>query len=123
MLDTKNPLEALRCRRAHRTDRLLEELAEMTTTRTIRPPQFQVSKSNPCGLDGIEFVEFVSPEPEKLHALFTGFGFSRVMRHRERAGRPLPQNDITFLVNREPQTPSPRLRALHGPSIARWAGA
>ena len=32
-----------------------------------------------------EFVEFVSADPERLHRLFTAFGFSRVMRHATRA--------------------------------------
>jgi len=38
--------------------------------------------NNPCGLYGIDFVEFVSPEPEKLDALFKAFGFSKVMHHQ-----------------------------------------
>lgn len=73
---------------------------------------------NPALLDGIEFVEFVSPDPERLHALFTAFGMSRVMRHETRAIDVYRQNDITFLVNREPGTFAAKFGALHGPSIS-----
>lgn len=72
---------------------------------------------NPVGLDGIEFVEFVSPDPEMLHRLFTGFGFSRVLRHRTRAVDVYRQHDITFLLNREPASFAASFGALHGPSI------
>ena len=59
------------------------------TTRTFAPAQFQVSAFNPCGLDGIEFVEFVSNEPEKLDALFKGFGLSKTMKH---GSKPIDSN-------------------------------
>ena len=87
-------------------------------TRPIRPPQFTVSPTNPCGLDGIEFVEFVSPEPERLDALFKGFGFSKTMCHAEQPIDLYQQGDITFLVNRAPASFAARFGALHGPSIS-----
>jgi 4-hydroxyphenylpyruvate dioxygenase len=86
-------------------------------TRPIRPPQFTVSKHNPCGLDGIEFVEFVSPEPETLDALFKGFGLSKTMRHATKPVDLYQQGDITFLVNREPRSFAAQFGSLHGPSI------
>jgi 4-hydroxyphenylpyruvate dioxygenase len=86
-------------------------------TRSIRPPQFTVSKNNPCGLDGIEFVEFVSAEPEKLDALFKGFGLSKTMRHASKPVDLYQQGDITFLVNREPRSFAAQFGAVHGPSI------
>jgi 4-hydroxyphenylpyruvate dioxygenase len=73
---------------------------------------------NPTGLEGIEFAEFVSPDPERLHALFTAFGFSRLMRHRERAIDLYRQNDIVFLVNRSPDSFAASFGALHGPSLS-----
>ncbi len=36
---------------------------------------------NPMGIDGFEFVEFASPEPQKLHELFRNLGFVQVARH------------------------------------------
>ena len=40
-----------------------------------------MTENNPIQLDGIEFVEYASPQPERLHNLFTAFGFSKTMRH------------------------------------------
>lgn len=73
---------------------------------------------NPCGLrGGIDFVEFASPEPEKLDRLFKDFGFSKLMRHASKAIDLYQQRDITFLVNREPGSFAAGFKALHGPSI------
>lgn len=74
--------------------------------------------ANPAGLDGIEFVEFVSADPARLHSLFTAFGFSRVMRHAARAVDLYRQGDITLLLNREPGSFAARFGALHGPAIS-----
>ena len=38
-------------------------------------PPAKISKDNPAGTDGFEFVEFAHPEPEKLEALFTRMGY------------------------------------------------
>ncbi|MFZ5442353.1 MAG: 4-hydroxyphenylpyruvate dioxygenase [Myxococcota bacterium] len=81
------------------------------------PPQFVVSANNPCGLDGLDFVEFVSNEPAKLDALFKGFGFSKTMRHQSKPIDLYQQHDITFLVNREPNSFAASFGKLHGPSI------
>ncbi|GAB4374726.1 MAG: 4-hydroxyphenylpyruvate dioxygenase [Acidobacteriota bacterium] len=75
------------------------------------------SPENPVGLTGIEFVEFASPEPDRLDELFTAFGFSRLKRHRERAVDYYRQNDIHFLLNREPGTFAEDFCRRHGPSI------
>lgn len=80
-------------------------------------PQFPVSQSNPCGLDGLDFVEFVSPEPARLDALFKAFGFSKTMRHANKPIDLYQQGDITFLVNREPSSFAASFGKVHGPSI------
>ncbi len=74
--------------------------------------------TNPCGLDGIDFVEFVSPHPEKLDALFKAFGFSKVMRHHSRPIDLYQQHDISLLVNRDSDSFAARFGTLHGPSIS-----
>ena len=63
---------------------------------TILPPQFPVSANNPCGLDGLDFVEFVSSEPARLDTLFKAFGFSRTMAHASKPIDLYEQGDITF---------------------------
>ncbi len=72
---------------------------------------------NPLGLDGIEFVELTSPDPDALHRLFVGFGFSRTMRHATKAIALYEQGDIHFLLNREPKSFASSFAAAHGPSI------
>lgn len=39
---------------------------------------------NPMGLQGFEFVEFASPNPDELHELFTKLGFSHIANHRSK---------------------------------------
>ncbi len=80
-------------------------------------PQFPVAKLNPCGLDGLDFVEFVSPEPARLDALFKAFGFSKTMRHQSKPVDLYQQGDIAFLINREPNSFAASFARLHGPSI------
>ncbi len=75
-------------------------------------------EDNPVGLNGIEFVEFASPDPDRLHALFVEFGFSRLMRHEARALDLYTQHDIVLLLNRDPHSVAGAFAALHGPSIA-----
>lgn len=73
--------------------------------------------TNPTGLDGIEFVEFASPDPAALDRLFKAFGFSKLMRHRDRALELYAQNDIVFLLNREPNSFGAGFAKMHGPSV------
>lgn len=73
-------------------------------------------QSNPTGLDGIEFVEFASPDPAALDRLFKAFGFSKLMRHRERALDLYAQNDIVFLLNRDANSFGAGFAKTHGPS-------
>jgi 4-hydroxyphenylpyruvate dioxygenase len=93
------------------SDQLLEHLV-----RWCAP--FTMEANNPLGLRGISFVEFASNEPAKLHALFTAFGFSRVAKHDSKAIDLYRQNDIVFLLNRDPHSVSGRFARVHGPSIA-----
>ena len=71
---------------------------------------------NPLGTDGFEFVEYTSPEPEKLAQLFTLLGFTPVARHKTRDIVRFKQGDINFLVNREETGQAAEFRAAHGPS-------
>jgi 4-hydroxyphenylpyruvate dioxygenase len=86
-------------------------------TMTNGSPQFPVSPNNPCGLDGIDFVEFASPQPEKLEALFKAFGFSKTMKHASKPVDLFQQGDISFLINREPRSFAASFAQSHGPSI------
>src|SRR6059058_3914918 len=71
---------------------------------------------NPLGTDGFEFVEFTSPEPERLKGLFELMGFQAVSRHRSKDVLRFAQGDINFILNMEPQGQPAEFRAQHGPS-------
>ncbi len=71
---------------------------------------------NPLGTDGFEFVEFTSPEPERLGGLFELMGFTAVSRHRSKHVVRYRQGDINFLLNMEPSGQPADFRAAHGPS-------
>lgn len=71
---------------------------------------------NPMGLMGFEFVEFASPTPDLLEALFDKMGFSLVARHRSKDVVLYRQGEINFIVNREPKSPAGYFAAEHGPS-------
>ena len=51
---------------------------------------------NPMGIDGFEFVEFASPEPQLLHEYFRTLGFTPVARHRTRKITNYRQGDCTL---------------------------
>ncbi|HKR88177.1 MAG TPA: 4-hydroxyphenylpyruvate dioxygenase [Phenylobacterium sp.] len=71
---------------------------------------------NPLGTDGFEFVEFTSPEPERLKGLFELMGFTAVARHRSKDVLRFRQGDINFILNMEPSGQPADFRRAHGPS-------
>ena len=71
---------------------------------------------NPLGTDGFEFVEFTSPEPERLKALFEVMGFTAVAKHRSKNVLRFRQGDINFILNMEPDGQPAEFRKAHGPS-------
>ena len=71
---------------------------------------------NPLGLDGFEFVEFTSPEPELLAGLFEQMGFTHIADHRSKRVRRYQQGDVNFLLNMETEGQAAEFRNAHGPS-------
>ena len=79
------------------------------------------ARENPIGLDGFEFVEFTSPDPQAMAGLFSKLGFTHVGSHREKAIRHYCQGDIHFLMNMEPSGHAAEFRGAHGPSASAMA--
>lgn len=74
--------------------------------------------NNEIGLNGIEFVEFTSPNPDALHRLFLEFGFSRTQRHEKMSADLYVQNDIHFVINsNNTHSFAHEFSKLHGPSV------
>jgi 4-hydroxyphenylpyruvate dioxygenase len=76
---------------------------------------------NPAGLDGFEFVEFTSPDPQALAGLFTKLGFTHLADHKTRKVRHYGQGDINFLLNMEESGHAAEFRSAHGPSASAMA--
>ena len=71
---------------------------------------------NPCGLRGLSFIQLAAPDPEPIHRLLLAFGFSRTMRHAERAVDLYEQGEIRILLDRAGSGFTGRFTTAHGPS-------
>jgi 4-hydroxyphenylpyruvate dioxygenase len=80
----------------------------------------QANIENPLGIDGIEYIEFATGQPQALGNLLQMMGFSATGRHRSREVVRYTQGDMNVIVNSAPNTseqlsdrsPSPRLSAV-----------
>ena len=80
-----------------------------------------VSKVNPMGTDGFEFVEYTAPDVKGLEKLFTALGFAAVARHRSKDVTLYRQGDVNFIVNAEPDSFAQAFARVHGPSACAMA--
>lgn len=90
----------------------------MTNSKHLSNDITKTMENNFIGLEGIEFVEFSSPRPEKLDQLFREFGFSKIARHSEKQIDLYQQNQITFLLNHDEGSFGSSFSRKHGPSIS-----
>ena len=67
--------------------------------------------SNPLGMDGIEFIEFASSQPQALGAVLQTMGFMPVARHRSREVMLYRQGDMNLIVNAATPSEPPVLSA------------
>ena len=58
---------------------------------------------NPLGMDGIEFVEYATSQPQALGAVLQMMGFVPVARHRSREGTLYRQGTMNVIVNAHPE--------------------
>jgi len=88
---------------------------------TVDTGNNRISFDNPMGIDGFEFVEFASPQPDHLHDFFKKLGFVQVARHKTRPIHTYRQGDCTFLINEDPDSFAADFAAEHGPSACGFA--
>lgn len=72
---------------------------------------------NPIGLQGMEFIEYGSPEPQKLTELFKQMGFRKSGQHKRKNVELWSQGRIHFVLNMEPGSFSEDFSKQHGPSV------
>ena len=80
-----------------------------------------ITKLNPMGTDGFEFVEYTAPDTRALGRLFESMGFAGVARHRSKNVTLYRQGDINFIVNAEPDSFAQAFARVHGPSACAMA--
>ena len=70
---------------------------------------------NPLGLDGLEFIEFASPDVKILESMMNRLGMVLVARHKTKKLRLFRQHDVNFLINEEPGSFASQFTKQHGP--------
>ena len=78
-------------------------------------PKSKITKQNPAGTDGFEFVEFAHPEPQALRDMFTRMGYVKNAKHKTKNIELWQQGDITYVLNAEAGSMGMRFVAEHGP--------
>ena len=72
---------------------------------------------NYCELDGMDFMEFGTPDSVALSKMFETLGFAKIARHKTKAIDLYRQGDATFLINNETKSFASEFKNRHGPSI------
>lgn len=75
----------------------------------------EISKSNPAGTDGFEFVEFSHTDPKVLDKLFRQMGFCIVAKHKTKNIMLYRQGDINYILNAEKSGHAADFVKDHGP--------
>src|SRR4051812_32974370 len=76
-----------------------------------------IKLENPIGLDGMEFIEYATPEPEKLEKLFLQMGFQKIGEHKHKKVALYAQGGIHYILNSEKDSFAQTFSQTHGPSV------
>jgi 4-hydroxyphenylpyruvate dioxygenase len=74
--------------------------------------------SNPLGIDGIEFVEYATAQPQAFGALLQKMGFVQVARHRSREVVLYRQGSMNLIVNSHLRSIEGKSESEKSPAIA-----
>ena len=77
--------------------------------------------TNPLGLNGFEFVEFTSPDPEAMARQFEQLGFVPTHRHPTKSITRYKQGRINLMLNRDESGRVKAFRDAHGASASAMA--
>ncbi|HYZ48985.1 MAG TPA: 4-hydroxyphenylpyruvate dioxygenase [Sphingomonas sp.] len=80
-----------------------------------------MSAENPLGLNGFEFVEFTSPDPDAMARQFEQLGFVASHQHPRKNITRYKQGGINLMLNRDDIGRVAKFRAEHGPSASAMA--
>lgn len=85
---------------------------------TINWSAAKITQDNPCGLYGVDFIEYAGPDAKYFENLFTKMGFSEVAKISNKNIKLFRQGDINFILNCEPDTFAMNFAKAHGPCIS-----
>lgn len=60
-----------------------------------------MKNDSPIPLNGIDFIEYASPEPDKLQKLFEQLGFIQTAKHKEKDVLLYQNGDCNFVINKQ----------------------
>ena len=63
-----------------------------------------MNKASLIPLNGLDFIEYVSPEPQQLENLFKQMGFVQVSKHLDKDVILYKQGDCQFVINKQKDT-------------------
>jgi len=86
----------------------------------MRTRESNLEPHNPLGIDGIEFIEYATSQPQALGSVLQSMGFVPVARHRSREVTLYRQGSMNLIVNSHPDalpgmsapTATPELKAI-----------
>ncbi len=76
-----------------------------------------LTRENPMGTDGLDFVVFASKAPEKLYLQLKKLGFRAVAKHRAKQVTLYQQGHINFFISQEQNSLATESAKQHGTSI------
>ncbi|MDH4378699.1 MAG: 4-hydroxyphenylpyruvate dioxygenase [Vampirovibrionales bacterium] len=79
------------------------------------------SELNPCGIQGIAFIEFAGPNPEAFNDVFTRLGLSKVRQSFDGTVFNYRLNNVHFLLNTRQGGFASQFASLHGQSACAMA--
>jgi 4-hydroxyphenylpyruvate dioxygenase len=73
----------------------------MTTSNNLNPQNREAIQegANPLGMEGIEFIEYATTQPQQLGQVLEKMGFRPIARHRSREVLLYRQGEINVIVN------------------------
>jgi 4-hydroxyphenylpyruvate dioxygenase len=90
------------CRWWYKTARADRRPAATRESQGVTASEKNPEPMNPVGIDGIEFVEFATSQPQALGAVLQMMGFAPVARHRSREVMLYRQGTMNLIVNAHP---------------------
>jgi 4-hydroxyphenylpyruvate dioxygenase len=74
--------------------------------------------TNPLGMNGIEFIEYSTSQPQALGALLQTLGFHAIARHRSREVTLYRQGSMSLIVNAHPDAHHGASPLAHAPRLS-----